>query len=920
MAKPLTLSWSHFGPPRPSSGAAVPPIPSLIDGYVLAYDEGLAKIVYGCVPDGETKARLHAFDGGCWSPVSQKPFSPPGEKLLGGGYDPGRQGVVWWASHWDALAASLVKSDGSMAALKMRGDLPIAEEDGKPGALDEGAIFVLDPGRQTWVCLTRCGAWEFAADGTWSQRADAAKVPEGWKGVGTGAYDTLQKRIVFQLMVRTPYKITYKDGYESGVKYPSAFLAWDGKTLDRLDSDGLPELQFGSGHACAQLASHPRHGLVLHAGAGRLFSPQASPGKLVWQEHPTSPEPPARLADALLAYDPGRDLYVLGPGKHEGAGGSDRQGAFYILRGAGRAWERQGTVVRWSLLASHAQPSCRLAHVQGSWIATGADCLLTWKWSDEGWQPLVGYVEPNRPEIDVLGAKDRPVRISQGGWQLDLVATDRLWAVSESGATYVLDGQRWRIAAAKHPAFKNRRDFTVAACGDGRIVVWGGSAGSRKLNDTLILEDGKWRPAKKSSPPPSDFKHGDRDEVWPESVAAYDGVLGCVVRFGYEEVALLEDEVWKPCTPKSYKKLISERKEGHFPCHDPETGETLLVDLPGKRIVRFDLGECTVVAAIAFPKELEEARDSFRETAAGKIDESFSYDPGSRALYAQHIEDAYGVYRLDLGEAFDRARALGPRKLPKGAPAKGAAGKAGVSAAKPARPTQAAKPAKPAKPEKTVPVKMTPQLAKVLDQVLTQSREITVGKATREPVPSHLAGLPAKVTAANWPRAKGKPMRFLFQLRTDELLRRHAAVAVFSGEDDECAVVLLSQADLAKPGSAPEGVEVPPSRSLIRANAKLEIDEAKALPFAQADPEVGAYLENLADKSDTQSPELASKLGGLPRFLQEDATPKRHVFVAQLDFEAFDADEIWPDAGLQGCIYVFVQEDEKGGLAFWQAT
>jgi hypothetical protein len=140
--------------------------------------------------------------------------------------------------------------------------------------------------------------------------------------------------------VPTPYKITYKDGYESGMKYPGTFLAWDGKTLEKLGSQGLPEIHFGSGHACAQLVTHPRHGLVLHAGAGRLFTPQESPGKAAWQELAPSSQPPARSEDALFAYDPGRDLFVLGPGKHEDAGGSNRQDVFYVLRGEGRLWEK----------------------------------------------------------------------------------------------------------------------------------------------------------------------------------------------------------------------------------------------------------------------------------------------------------------------------------------------------------------------------------------------------------------------------------------------------------------------------------------------------------------------------------------------------------------------------------------------------
>jgi hypothetical protein len=39
-----------------------------------------------------------------------------------------------------------------------------------------------------------------------------------------------------------------------------------------------------------------------------------------------------------------------------------------------------------------------------------------------------------------------------------------------------------------------------------------------------------------------------------------------------------------------------------------------------------------------------------------------------------------------------------------------------------------------------------------------------------------------------------------------------------------------------------------------------------------------------------------------------------------LDFDDLDVSQAWPDAGLMGFIYVFVREDEKSGLAFWQYT
>jgi len=189
----------------------------------------------------------------------------------------------------------------------------------------------------------------------------------------------------------------------------------------------------------------------------------------------------------------------------------------------------------------------------------------------------------------------------------------------------------------------------------------------------LFFENKKWRATKKSSPKPDDFKHGNKDHCWVGHHAIYDTTLGTLVRFGWEEVAVLgEDEVWSLHKPKQYKSLVSERRWGHVPAHDPQTGETLLVDFSGDertlydkaiaRVIRFDLARCEQIATIEYPFKKAKQHDA---APYHSLAETFSYDPSTKSLYAQVVEDNAGAYRLDLAPAFSEAKGLGPRTVPK---------------------------------------------------------------------------------------------------------------------------------------------------------------------------------------------------------------------------------------------------------------
>ena len=94
------------------------------------------------------------------------------------------------------------------------------------------------------------------------------------------------------------------------------------------------------------------------------------------------------------------------------------------------------------------------------------------------------------------------------------------------------------------------------------------------------------------------------------------------------------------------------------------------------------------------------------------------------------------------------------------------------------------------------------------------SCELVVGKPTRagSPPASRIGGTPS-VPTAKWPKLRKKPMGFLFQLETGELLKKHAGIAVFcaldgeaTNEPDDNVVVLLDSAALAKTHEPPDGV------------------------------------------------------------------------------------------------------------------
>lgn len=905
----MKTAWTHHGPPRVTS-LAVPPLPSLIDWYALDYDGNREEVVYVCRPDDDKRgAEIHAFDGAAWRVVTARRFALD-DNLEGAGWDASRHGVVAWtfAHDYEAeryRAQGMLVTGGGAKKLATHGDDPrdVAEgSDDDVGTFDKHGLFAFDRARQVWVCVTRAGVSELDASGAWTKKHDGKLVPQSWHNEsGDGVFDPVGKRTVFLIQ-----------GEEN--KYALVTLAWDGTKLERLSMKGLPKLMIGLFDPIVQLAGHGKHGLVLHVGGGRLFAPT----KDGWAALPATANPPPNMEKACLAWDAKRDLLVLGPGKHEGAGGSNRNDVFFVLRNG--TWERQGVAVVHSPIKSASYGNVRLAHVGGVWHALGTHSLQAWRFTNHEWKEFTD---------DSVGNG------KLGGWErLELVsARGHLHAVMSSGAVFALEGDTWKTIVKKDPAFKKRTDWAMAADASGRIVVWGGEANGRKLNDTLFLENKRWRVAKKPSPQPADFKHGRKDDVYVGTEMVWDGTLGAFVRFGFEDVAVLQpDETWKTYKPKNYKANVSERSYGHMPVHDAQTGETLLIDFAGleswqgkgrpAQVLRFDLAECTPLATLEFPAELA-PKKQHDAAAYHALKDSSSWDETTRSLYGQVLEDAAGVYRLDLGPLFDKAKAMGARTIPKGGPAKATATKLyRVRGGKPESVLSTAKSTK-----GYVRASELPQSA-LVELVGIESRAIDVGKAAKGKAPaSRLGGDPSGVTPATWPRVRKKPMGFLFQIETGKLLKKHAGVAVFcaldgeaTNEPDDNAVVLLKAADFKKACKAPDGVPALAMRALDVEAPKFEIDEERAQRFAEADADLGAAFERLQTMKGMQDHGLCDKLGGLPQFLQEVVSVKRHTFVGQLDFDSISTSKEWPDAGLMGCVYVFVRDDEKSGFAFWQYT
>jgi hypothetical protein len=913
MAK--TLEWTHAGPAR-EAAKEVPPVSVGNYGYALVFDEQRKCLVY--VRMGEYGGGLEqwTFDGKQWAQVKMK-TNARADNECHAYWDTTRKAVLLWSTGYDSTLKRHVPEgvavDASGArAVETKGEPPLIEPKSKETfylSSNIGCTLTFDPLRGVAVCFTRHGIWELDAKGAWSKKDDGGGlIPAEWHNDAGGVWDPVGQRCFFWLQKR-------------GDGYGLAFFAWDGTKLSAISHDGLEDVRTGLADTCTMFTAHPTHGVVAWIGAGHGMY---ALGQGAWKKLPDTKFPPPIMTGRFatgrphIAYDAKRDLFVIGPGYFKDDDATrESQRVFWVLEGG--TWERQGSVARPSPLA--ALRSRRHAMVGSTWCA--CEGLRAMAWTDGGWRELV-----DEKTADKVAEKHESIAA--------LASTPKgLVAVSARGGVLVLDGKKWQRLSSRSPAFKERTDFVlVHDASHDRLVAWGGEIKNRKANDTLFFDGKKWTPAKATSPMPKDYKKS-RDAEFVDFTATSDTALGHVVRFGYAEIAVLDGEVWKPFAPRAYKALVGPRTMNHLPAHDPKTGETLLVDFDAGRVVRFDLAECVEVARFEYPANL--VLDAKREhRSVGHLFASdVIFDPHTRTLQSQQADNRWGRWSLDLSGAFDAAKKLGARK-PFG-PSKGKKVSATIHlyrATKGELAHWSGPEDKAAAKLREGWVKATALPTAVLERIGTRrSSELHVGKKisklTKHTI-SRVGGLPSGVPADKWPKRGGKPMGFLFQLLTGDVLAKHAAIAVFCATDgtateDEIGganvVMMLSAADLKRtpPKTAPKGVLVLPVREILVKPALVEIDESAVEALAERDPEMGAAFDRYQAKQKVQESSLGSKLGGAAWLLQGGELPSNARFIAQLDVDDLDVDP-WEDAGLMGCIYVFTGPEEKKAAAFWQYT
>lgn len=944
---PLSIDWSRVGPPRPES-RPVPPVSMRLNGYVIDFATSLGQIMYVCGTGYDGFGEAWTFDGERWEPLAATTkIRLEGEGPYLGYWDPKREAMVIHRFDYDSDSETqrpqtmLVDGKGTRR-LSTSGAFPIAGEDG-----DVGGAFGYDRVRELGVCLTPHGLWTLDAAGVWTKTAiSTAKVPKEWKNDAGAVWDPVRERLFSWI-------------YE-GDDYTHVFYEWDGASLTRASIDGLPctkgklrTFHIGLFNPSAAFVGHPRHGVILHDGPRQFaFDGQR------WHELPTSQTPPPRMEGGRLAHDPIRDTIVLGPGYHEGdSGGREAQQVFFAQQD-GR-WSMQGVVASDSPIA---QASRRLYFTcKGESFAASVRELWTWAWRDNQW-------------IETFSEASGDALIG-GDWIDQIVEMgDHALAISRTGKLHRFDGSSWTNTGESIPDFADRRDFVAVRQGEGDdLLLWGGEIKNRKSNDTFLRTGGVWHKPKKASPRPADF-----GGIYVDFQAIWDAGLQRVVRFGYDEVATFEGELWQAHAPKHYTKQIGSRRSEHLPAHDPKTGETLLINLREGTVLRFDLEQCTLVAEFELPGELDPV-EQHDTPAWARIRDDIWYDPIARTLEAQHVEDRYGRYCWALRPAFEAAAALGPRTTLAAAAAPTPAApksepkpKPGVSArlylidgakqsqwicasegtdvlirsgklGEPLVDKRVSKKTAAAAREhadKQIAAKRAQGYvpAAKLDQhalaamVAVESRALTIGKPRKRPPvdPSidRIGGLPSGVAAKDWPTIDDRPAGFLVQLATEGLLRKYAGVAVFCATDgsatedeDQNAVVLLTPAKWAKEplAEAPDSVVPLAVRPLARAKPKLEIVESRVDTIAADDPDLAAAIERFARSKRVHEDLPWSKIGGQPHWVQGGEIGDDWILIAQLDFDGLRLDE-WPDAGLFGVLYILVSRDERQAVAMWQYT
>lgn len=974
----MQIAWKRVGPERPQS-MEVPTLSMLLNGYVLDYDTARERVVYVCGPGYDGFGELWSYDGAQWTQEQTRLERLEGEGPYAGYYDASRGGVVVHHFGYDDDSEthrpeSLLVTPVGLTRLETTGDLPAIGED--VGTFDPRGAFAYDHVRHVGVCLTPAGIWELDRAGVWSKAAGVTKklVPAEWKDACGGCYDPVREHVLLWLF--------------DGDDYKHRFYAWNGKELLEIPGDGLPhdELHIGLFDPSALIATHAKLGVVLYAGpAEGIF---AFDGK-AWKKVREEQDGPPRMKQAAICHDPGRDLLVVGPGFHEGdAGGREAQRVFFVGREGDGTWERQGVIAEGSPLA-RLHYHRRYFIVGDVPHATRARrSLHTFAWRDGAWQEIVdektGDALLERDDYGaVVGTDDGALMVTQKGAEFTFdgkswtkgraripdfgervdftivrVPTDPprlvVWGGEvknrKTNDTFLCEANAWRKAKKPSPRPKDfahgKKDHVYVdfdAVWDsalGRVVRFG-------FEEVHTLEGELWQ-----AHVPIGYRKlcGSRHH---EHFPVHDPRTGetllmnlvaqRIVRFDLkrcEEVcglalpqeldpkeqhdspawARIDEDLWYDAATRTLHAQYVEDKWARYAW-----------DLGPAFDAAKEMGPRTLPAPpepSAAPAKPAKVKGAKKKAPTKKAAETPAVEPGPGAETAARlyvIDDASRkhwsceVTGTTVVTRWGRIGAKPGEKKEK---------KSDAAAAQALAARQIADKRKKGYVDASaLPLDALASLAAV------SSRAIRVGKTIKGAPKDHaidrIGGLPSGVSERQWPKREGRPLGFLFQLRTEGVLEKHAGVAVFCTTDgtatedqDQNAVVLLSEkAWSSGPLSKPPGdVPVLAARPLTLEGPRYEVLEERAQELAEGDPLMGAAIDRLQGSGKVYDDVPWSKLGGAPAFVQGGDLSGRVKLVAQLDFDGITLEGPWKESGLFGVIYIFATQDEKQGFAFWQYT
>jgi hypothetical protein len=650
------LRWERFGPPRPDLGAL--PDASFELDRTLCYDPGRGAIVYVPRRGLDTLGPLWTRHGDAWRvepgttlvlpprprKFRAKPYSQPSAV-----YDPGRGGLVVWI-----LAAHDV-FDATPVGMRFDGE-PRVVEVGGPAVLSISRHtkvgFAFDPRRQVTVLVTGIAIWELDASGHWRCALERKRTDRSEEQVFGAVYDAAHQRIVAwggvgEFMSQELRPVYYGwDGQslqvlggELGasvaiVARPSGVIAYRPDEVHSLGADGWLGPDGRPSHLALEPPPPlPPECLAFLAERGEI---PPLPGTSEYSRYlrvfakPTPPPersadlPPLQFAHVPAAFDPVEGALVLGPGGW-GSYGTHRH-QFHVERGG--QWR--------GFSAVHAEPPdvYRLVALAGETVAFISRALVRFD-LERGWTELAQV--PFRPSAAIEGP------------------SGEVLAIGSKGVARIIGGDPVTLtvqSTSDEPSSIHEENDTIVGCDPvtQRIVMW--NPKSNRHSGRAWLDGETWQTEISKGP------HHDTDPSLPgryELIA--DSGLRRLIRLSASEVAIFDRERWRTRAPDPILAAI--HPSHRLAVHDSVTGETLVLDLAAKLIVRFDLARSTLVARYDWPQGLL-AITNDRDRAPFPFGAT-CWNPGTRTLRTYSGSDAWGTYELALGVCFDTAAKMAPR-------------------------------------------------------------------------------------------------------------------------------------------------------------------------------------------------------------------------------------------------------------------